>query len=314
MGKNKWDRHVKSIAETKTEKLLTEQNATDFTVVIPDEIYQQCMWWVNKSDYEVSWFGNVVFDEKKKEFTVKKVTLLEQENTGSETEIKAESLCQAMFELKDEEGELKWWGHSHVNMNVFWSGQDMHTIRELGRQGWILATVFNQKEETRSAYLQSVNILGNEHDFFVDNIRTVVPRYLSDEEVSKWDAMYKEKVKEKSVTVYPQTGNFDAWDDYDDLAKDFWKKREKHSKNEAEVYEAKNYSWNDCVNKFGASQEFWSAYSEVAHKLAGYEDHMGFGFVYSCDVNDVEEEFAEAFDFDIEHHFLSLTDGGVIYE
>lgn len=153
----------------------------------------------------MSWFGTVVFDEKLKSFTIGKVVLLEQINNSIETEIDGLAISKAMYDLRDEPGDLRWWGHSHVDMPCYWSPQDMHTMRDLGREGWILATVFNQKNQFRSAYLQSVDVMGEQQDFFVDDIKTEFPRYLDKSLTDQWDAAYDEKVLNYETQV--TTGN-----------------------------------------------------------------------------------------------------------
>lgn len=63
----------------------------------------------------------------------------------------AASIAKAMYETRDDEGMFNFWWHSHVNMGVFWSGTDMDTIRQIGSQGFVVATVFNKKNEMLDA-------------------------------------------------------------------------------------------------------------------------------------------------------------------
>ena len=39
-------------------------------------------------------------------------------------------------------------------MGVFWSGTDHQAIEQIGKNGWVLATVFNKKAEQRTAIYQ----------------------------------------------------------------------------------------------------------------------------------------------------------------
>ncbi len=178
---------------------------TSFKLIIDQEVYDKVMHWVNKSDHEVSGFGSVVWDKDHQIFRVKSAILLDQENGPTSSEISPHAIGKAMFEQKDEEGALKWWWHSHVNMGTFWSSDDMNCIRGLGQQGWITATVFNKKEETRSAFYQLTDVMGNKHEIFIDQIDTVVEREVDETKAHEWDAAYKKHVTEtKYVAEKPK--------------------------------------------------------------------------------------------------------------
>src|SRR5690606_20505605 len=72
---------------------------------------------------------------------------------------------------------------------------DMEIIRSLGQRGWILASVFNRKEEVRTAFLTTTQIFGRPHDVFVDEIPTFYLDNLSDELRLKLDKEYDEMVE-----------------------------------------------------------------------------------------------------------------------
>ncbi len=117
---------------------------------ISPEVYQQVMYWVNKADFEVSGLGIVKIINNLP--VVTKAILLEQEGTGGDTELDPNAITKAEFEMRNEEGELRWWWHSHVNMGVFWSKTDQDTIKQLGQHGWFYHTVFNKKYEKKTAF------------------------------------------------------------------------------------------------------------------------------------------------------------------
>jgi len=116
------------------------------------EAYDKIMYYVNKSNFEVSGFGNVVIIDGVP--TVNEIFLIKQENHSTETEMDAEAIGKALYDhhVSGMEGELKFWWHSHVNMPVFWSGTDMDTINQLTEDGWFIHGVFNKKYEYRCAY------------------------------------------------------------------------------------------------------------------------------------------------------------------
>lgn len=121
-------------------------------VVIGREAYDKIMHYVNKTNFEVSGFGNVeVIDGVP---TVTDIILLKQENHATETEIDGASFAKAIYDhyTLGTKGELKFWWHSHVNMGCFWSGTDMATIKSLTKDGWYIHGVFNKKGEYKLAY------------------------------------------------------------------------------------------------------------------------------------------------------------------
>lgn len=177
---------------------------TDLHITIDDMVFQKIMHWVNREDYEVSGFGNVVVKPDGALHVVEAI-MLPQENTGSTTDIEAEHITKAMFQMHKQKapGEMRWWWHSHVMMDVFWSGTDRGTINELASQGWFCATVFNQKEEMRSAYAQAVSLACSPDErriYMLDDIDTYIKREFDEELLLQWDAEYDENVEIRRYT------------------------------------------------------------------------------------------------------------------
>jgi hypothetical protein len=102
-----------------------------------------------------------------------------------------------MYLTRNSEGDLKWWWHSHVNMPVFWSGTDEATIKDLGKHGHIVATVFNKKREYKSAICYTSKADFNELIHHDPDIPTVIVPVHNPELTAIWDAEYEENVKEK---------------------------------------------------------------------------------------------------------------------
>lgn len=175
-------------------------------VTIPQGVYDKIMHWINSTDIEVSGFGKVKRDKETGEFEVVDAYLLKQEGGAAHTDIDASSLGKLMYTSKDVEGELKWWWHSHVKMNCFWSTTDMDTIKELGEQGWIVATVFNQKYEYKSALAyKTTSDFGDDVSVYPD-IGTQVYRVFDESLEAQWDAEFKANVTEKRY-VPPTVGS-----------------------------------------------------------------------------------------------------------
>lgn len=156
---------------------------------IPVDIYEKIMFWVNMSDYEVSWWGLLDYEKDTNIFTVKEVFLLEQEVSRAETEISATAMHKIMFETRDSPYKLRWWGHSHANMDVFWSGTDVETMMVNSQGGWLLSTVFNKKRELKTAFITDIPA-----SLYIDNVPTnIITPHNQD-----WEKEYREKVKVKT--------------------------------------------------------------------------------------------------------------------
>lgn len=156
-------------------------------VQIDDKVFRKVMHWVNKSDFEVSGLGKVEYDKENKVLHVVDAILLPQKNTSVSTEIDAEAIGKVMYQLR---ASPRWWWHSHVNMGVFWSGTDLDTIKQLGNGGWFLSTVFNKRQEMKSAFCQSAPIT-----MFVDDIETEVVEEIDDELIKQWNEEYEKNVE-----------------------------------------------------------------------------------------------------------------------
>jgi len=189
-------------------------------IVYTQEAWQKIMYFVNKCPDEISGFGTVLYDKSSNEFIVTDAYLLEQTGGAAHTDIDGKSLSKMMVARMKEEGSMKLWWHSHVNMAAFWSGQDTSTIKELGTNGWIIATVFNKRREYKSAYCGKVtHESGHTGVDLREDISTelYVSNLVNDAEL---EAEYKENFKEK---VYPKfTANYGY--DYD------WKMGQKEGK------------------------------------------------------------------------------------
>lgn len=169
-------------------------------IKIPSKIYDQIQFFVDKSTIECSGLGKVVVTPEG--YTVTEITLLEQENTATHTEINASAVTKAMYNLRNSPGGVYFWWHSHVNMDVFWSGTDVATIEEIGANGLCVAVVFNKKREKRGAvWLKGHDLAPN---LYFSDV-TVEINYNTVDEVTKaaWAKEFEEKCKPRASTYYP---------------------------------------------------------------------------------------------------------------
>lgn len=166
-------------------------------VLIRPECQAEIDYYVQESDIEVSGLGRVVkHDDGTLE--VVKVYLLEQSNSAATTDIDPSAVADLLYQTREDEGDLNFWWHSHVNMGVFWSATDMATIKQFGDNGYLLATVFNKKREKKSAFYHGKT------DFlpaiFQDDLVTNYGNRVSQETKDFWEDNFKKKAKKKVWT------------------------------------------------------------------------------------------------------------------
>lgn len=185
-------------------------------VVIPQLVYDKVMHWIDKTTIEVSGFGTVIYDKDKQEFHVTDAYLLKQEGGAAHTDIDPTALGELLFDTMRSGQELKWWWHSHVKMGVFWSSQDTTTIKEMGQHGWLVATVFNQLREMKSAVCYKTTSDFGSLIHTNDHIPTEIVRpSVTPEIIAQWDKEFTDKVFEKKYTPPSYLGysHYQAWDE-----------------------------------------------------------------------------------------------------
>lgn len=263
-------------------------------------VYKKIMHWVHKSTVEVSGLGKIRLMEDGSILVIS-AHLIEQENSSSETEMQPDALTKAMYELRDEPGELKFWWHSHVNMGVFWSGTDIATMKMLGQHGWFLSTVFNKRNEFKTAIFQKAP-----YKMFKDDIATGIWNPVDESLSSAWDKEFEEKCKEKRWSAmkpawqeknengskkhksYLDLYNGDRYDDDDDYYGNLAKKINDDEKSEKVLAITQNKSEADIGNE---------AVSDSLQKLLVLDDDF---FPEIWDANHVyltNGEFIDRFEY-----------------
>lgn len=171
-------------------------------IYLPTDIRNKIQFIVDNCDKEVSGLGTVVFDKKANGYRVTSAILLDQEVGSAHTDIDDKAVAQALYEARDEEGELAFWWHSHVDMQTFWSGTDHATMEAIGKNGLCVAIVFNKKEEMRGAITMSPS---NMPSVKVDDVDIVIEYdyAFNPEELL---AEIKEKVRPKTYATTTTTG------------------------------------------------------------------------------------------------------------
>ena len=181
--------------------------------VISQTAYDKIMYYVNKCPKEISGLG--VVENMGGVLTVTDIVLLKQECTSTETDLDAEAIATAEYEhhKSGKAGELRFWWHSHVNMDVFWSGTDKTAMAELSEHGWFIHGVFNKRGEVRCAYTANKPL-----KIFVDDITLEIDDEIyPNEEVKGWnetrltlEAEMKAKIDAISLEYKPMFAQVDA--------------------------------------------------------------------------------------------------------
>ena len=169
-------------------------------LIIPAEVYKKIMFWVDESSFECSWLGTIDHDKVNNIFHVVDVFLLKQENGSASTDLDQNEIAKLLYEQRDNPFDIRWWGHSHVKMDVFWSGTDIATMEILSDGGWFISTVFNQHRKMKTAFTQLSPV-----PVMIDNVDTSIVDYLSEAERIEWKKEYNEKVTNKTPVYITTT-------------------------------------------------------------------------------------------------------------
>ena len=157
------------------------------------ECKKKIQYWANAADGEVSGLGLVEKEDGR--MVVKEVYILEQECSGSDTDIDTEAIAKLMTELLQDgkdPAKLKFWWHSHVNMSCFWSSTDDECAETLSNE-FAFSTVVNKKGESKTRL-----DLYDPFRITIDNV-SLVEMSSEDEDLKKQcEQDVKDKVKSKT--------------------------------------------------------------------------------------------------------------------
>ena len=123
-------------------------------ILMDVDTYSRIQKIVELSPEEVSWFSYVE-NTGDNIFKIKDAYIIPQKVTGAETEMTTEGLSEFMTKTIKEKGmqyykNIRCWGHSHVNMSVSPSGQDVKQIGEFNNGEFYIMLIFNKKGDIYS--------------------------------------------------------------------------------------------------------------------------------------------------------------------
>lgn len=179
------------------------------TLLINEDVYDEIMFYVNRSKYEVSGMGKVVAEPGGILRVVSQI-MLPQKNRYTHTQVEPDDINKMLFELGE---SPRFWWHSHVQMGVFWSSEDMDTIKvNAGPNGWFINTVFNQKNEIKTAYYSAQGLVGpwGNNPVWYDECETKIGK-LPDPRELEWEEIYNQNVTNLNSTWAKNYGGNSAY-------------------------------------------------------------------------------------------------------
>lgn len=175
---------------------VTALNYVKPKVKVHYEAYLKMLAYIRECSTEIGWLGTVKVEGN--DIVITDVFLFEQQASAVTCEITSEALAKfgnEVFEKYDTEkamdivNNLRLWGHSHVNMGVFASGQDDTQLNDFSSSGYdyFLRVIGNKKGEfeyTLAHYSKGIKIVGLDWEVMLPNADSL-------------NALVKQEVKDK---------------------------------------------------------------------------------------------------------------------
>lgn len=239
-------------------------------------------YYIDNTDMEIGWLGYVTkIDDTT--YLIEDVFLLKQKVHSTTTEIDPEALASLATDLirQGDDGislynKIRLWGHSHVNMDTFASGQDDKQMDEFATSDFYIRLIGNKKGKWNVClYDYANNILWSELQ-----LELYYEVDVSDEELDK---EIEDNVSKIEYTV-PKTAGFvgrEWWrqgkfDDYDNYYDDFYGYPTKETVNESQAERLRN------------EKEEEEKEEEIPYEINGKPSHNDFRHMkkyYSQDEN-----------------------------
>lgn len=171
----------------------------------PKVFYTEFVWnaiWhlVDSSPKEIGWLGLV--EPRGNDYLVTDLYIPEQTVSATETDITPEAMSALATEIlasgKDP-SQLRYWGHSHVNMAVRPSAQDELQLEDyLEHCDWFIRGIYNKKRETKVDVYDCNNNVVHQ---VVSNGTFITP--LSEEDIAHLDSVIDTNVTEQIISYVP---------------------------------------------------------------------------------------------------------------
>ena len=197
-------------------------SANKYKIYIESDAWAKLQHWVHLAKGEVSGLGTVVPlpDGDPGQYLVDEVYLFEQTSSSSDTDLDQNAVATLMIQMEKEEtgssARLRFWWHSHGNMEAFWSQQDWNTLEILSKSagnGPVFAAVFNKKARYEALVYSNANPEKLQPGFHLDSVFDV-QRVTSSSARAAWTKEFEDKVTEERIGS--PTGYFSGTGDDDD--------------------------------------------------------------------------------------------------
>lgn len=166
---------------------------------------------VDHESMEIGWFGTVDHDPKSNTYVVTDIFITEQKRHGATCEQSAKGINALTSEIirdqslsseekRDRLNKFNFWGHSHVNMGVSPSSEDIANAKRFAGKDFLITGIFNKKGDVRLDFWDFKNNL------HYAELPVRKRWHLSDKTVTKIISDINTKVKEitfESSDVYP---------------------------------------------------------------------------------------------------------------
>ena len=120
-------------------------------IAFPEKTWKKLLAYVEACPMEVGGLGTV--EQVGQLLIVRDVFLLEQEVSPVSTVLDQAAVVKFLTDWTrsgNDPSIIRFWWHSHADMDVFWSETDMATIRQFTQGNWLLSLVGNRKRQTRT--------------------------------------------------------------------------------------------------------------------------------------------------------------------
>ncbi len=177
----------------------------DIKVVLSPEVHKKLLSYVKGTNKEISGLGRVRNNGGVLEVT--DVWLMKQKVTTATTELDEDDMAKFFTEAVRngvDTTDVRLWWHSHANMSIdndSWSGTDDKTIRELGRDSFVLSLLWN-----RSGNVIARVDIGKPCKVTLLGVPVYLEAEVEEELIKACHQEIKEKVEEDKWWVTPYRG------------------------------------------------------------------------------------------------------------
>lgn len=151
----------------------SEKNETPIQILFTQEAYIKMYTLINCFSTEIGWRG-IVDNSEKDIYIIKDILVFPQTVTGATVTTEDDEYNEWKAKLSDDEfNNMRFYGHSHVNMSVTPSTVDMTErsgiISQFGDDGYVIFGIFNKKGDwSWELYDMKTGMVYNEDDLIVD--------------------------------------------------------------------------------------------------------------------------------------------------